>query len=539
MKRLRELEEKAGGAQLQESQPEVSPMSWGEAGIQAFKNIPKSGGEFIGNIYQAVRHPINTAGNVLDVAAGGLQNILPESLVQSVNAIDPNADRGQEARQKAGAIGEFYKGRYGSMEGIKQAIANDPVGVLSDVSTLATGGGAIASKIPGIVGKAGQAINTVGKAIDPLSLAADVAKPVLKGTGKFTSSVLGGMGTHTGGESIREAARAGYTGGQRADDFLSAMRGNPQAADVVTDAKIALSNMRKERGAQYRSGMAGVSSDKTILDFKPIDQALTDIADLGSFKGKSISRSTSGTMQKVKELVDEWRGSDPVEFHTPEGMDALKRAIGDIRDSTDFGTPSRLVADKVFHAVKGQIVKQAPVYAETMSGYEEASKLIKDIEKSFSLGEKASADTALRKLQSVMRNNVNTNYGKRLDLMDELEKSGGASIRPMLAGHALSSWTPRGLGNVVAGGTGAAALATMNPALVPLLAVQMPRLVGESVYYGAKGAGAVSKTNQKIAELLKNIGMTEQDLGQAAFQSGRLEDINQDNKKLAKALRGK
>lgn len=52
-----------------------------------------------------------------------------------------------------------------------------------------------------------------------------------------------------------------------------------------------------------------------------------------------------------------------------------------------------------------------------MKNYENASNLIREIEKTLSLNPKASIDTALRKLQSVMRDNVNTNYGKRGDLV--------------------------------------------------------------------------------------------------------------------------
>lgn len=521
------------GSQAVSEPAEANSMTWGEAGMQAVGNIPQSAADFAGNIYQAVRHPVDTGKNLYSAFRGAVRQI-PGAMPYS----DPKKIESEQRDIKtAQAVGGMFADRYGGTENIKRTLATDPVGLLADASTVLTGGGSLAAKAPGIVGKGGRAIQAVGRAVDPMTIAGKAIKPVLKSAGKAGSAVVGGFGTHTGAEPIREAARAGYAGGQRADDFTAAMRGVSNAEDVVTDAKTALGKVRQSRSAAYKTGMAGVKADPTVLDFKPIDQAFRDTLDVGSFKGKSISRSTSGVTKQIGDILDEWRSADPKQFHTPEGMDALKRAIGDIRDSTDFGTPSRVVADKVYNAVKTQVAKQAPSYAKTMKGYEEASNLIKEIERSLSLGEKASADTALRKLQSIMRNNVNTNYGKRLDLVDELERVGGASLRPQLAGQALNTWTPRGLGNVVAGGTGIAAAATANPTLLALMAAQSPRLVGEIVYGGGKVAGKTARVNKKIADLLSSIGMSERGVAQGAFQAGRVDE--ETKKALADALLAK
>jgi hypothetical protein len=70
-----------------------------------------------------------------------------------------------------------------------------------------------------------------------------------------------------------------------------------------------------------------------------------------------------------------------------------------------------------------------------------------------------------------------------------------------LAGQSLNTMEPRGLSRAVAalGGvaTGAAGLATLNPAvLLPFaaqLALQSPRLLGETAYIGGRAANALSR----------------------------------------------
>jgi hypothetical protein len=485
---------------------ETGPMSWGEAGTKAVQNIPKSAGEFAGNIYQAVRHPMDTATALKDVFVGGVQNAIPEWM---------QAESAKGQREKASAVGQFFKDRYGGMENIKQTLANDPVGLLADASTVATGGGALLAKAPGLAGKIGNVTKTVGQAIDPITLAGKVVKPVANFAGNRVANVIGDLGTHTGAESIRQAARAGYAGGQHADDFQSALRGTSSIDDVVTDAKRAVGNLAKGRSNAYKASMAGISADKSILDFAPIDLAMNNAMSMGQYKGKSISTSTTKTLKQIKDVVDDWKNSDPAIYHTPEGLDALKKSIGDIRDSTEFRTPSRTVADNIYHAVKTQIVKQAPEYGKAMEGYSAASKQIKDLEKGLSLGEKATTDTALRKLQSVMRNNANTNYGKRVDMANTLKDAGAPTLMSKLAGQSMSSWAPRGLQNVAALGYGGAGyLLGGIPGAAATMAVQSPRLMGEAAYYAGKAAKPTSKAMQAISPYLT-----------PAYQAGNIEEL--------------
>jgi hypothetical protein len=122
-----------------------------------------------------------------------------------------------------------------------------------------------------------------------------------------------------------------------------------------------------------------------------------------------------------------------------------------------------------------------------MQEYSEASDTIKEIERALSLGQKASADTAMRKLQSLTRNNVNTNYGNRLDLAKTLEAGGGNEILPSISGQAMSSWTPRGLAGLGGPATLGIAAAMSNPYALAALPFQSPRTIGTLLYGTGQG----------------------------------------------------
>ena len=145
-----------------------------------------------------------------------------------------------------------------------------------------------------------------------------------------------------------------------------------------------------------------------------------------------------------------------------------------------------------------------------MKEYSESADLIKEIEKSLSLGNKASVATGLNKLQSLMRNNVNTNYGYRQELANKLMQEGGNDLMPALAGQALNTWTPRGL---VGQGLDAGALLSLAGGLTHLpttaatMATTSPRLMGNVVYGTGKLAGKITPEQQNLAKLLTLQGL--------------------------------
>ena len=484
------------------------PLNWSDVPMTALKNIPSSGSQFISNMAQPFIHPIATATALKNIGQGALEKTGMLS--------------GDEHVQDLASVGHFLMNRYGSMDALKNTIATDPVGLAGDLSMLLTGGETAAGRVPGIIGEVARASGTVGRIADPVQATLSAAKLAGNVAGKAGAESVGLL-TGTGPRALETAAAAGFEGGPAAQAFKENMRGQVPMDKVVDDARSAVQQMRAQRGAEYRAGMANVGLDKSVLDFNDIDSALAKADQVKNYKGQSLSPSTEAIRQTIKDEIDGWRALDPAEFHTAEGFDALKQKIGDIRDATDFGSPERKVANDAYGAIRQSIVNQVPEYAKVMKGYEEASNLTKEIERTLSLPKDnktgPAIDTSLRKLQSVLRNNVSTNYGNRTELAKYLVNSGAPHLMEALAGQATNTWVPRGLAQLgarLAAEMGAAAIGLgLTPhAALPVAAtlpLMSPRLMGEAAY----GAGA-------LARPLKNLPMPPFEAGQGAFQLGRL-----------------
>jgi hypothetical protein len=196
----------------------------------------------------------------------------------------------------------------------------------------------------------------------------------------------------------------------------------------------------------------------------------------------------------------------------------LKQKIGGILENIPYEQrTARTVAGGIYDSIKKEITNQAPEYAKTMKAYSDASDLIREIERSLSLGQKASADTAMRKLQSLMRNNVQTNYGQRIALAKELEAAGGKEMMPALAGQAMSEIVPRGIQRATAGPSVLGAFGTGGlPAAAGMAAVSSPRLMGEALY----GAGRVGKGVSRATGVLPDANYPA--ISNAAYQAGLL-----------------
>ena len=470
--------------------------------LRATVNAPASAVELAKNTIKPILHPVETAQEIYGLG----QSVLGK---MGITDADP---------EKANQVGQYFKNRYGSVQNAMQSFASDPAGVLADASSVLMGGGALASKLPGIIGKTGEIASTAGRVISPSNLAVGAIKAPAK-----TAAIASGFSSGTGTRAVEEAARAGYQGGERGAQFVAQMRGTAPVTDVVESLKPALETMRKERSTAYRAGMGNIAKDKTVLDFTNIDKAVSDARSTGVYKGQVIDKSAAEAWQKVNDQVKQWESLDPAEFHTPEGLDALKKSIGDIRDSYQYGTPARLAADKAYNAVRSEIVKQAPAYSGVMKDYETASDLLKEIEQSLSLNPKASIDTKVRKLQSLLRNNANTNYGRRVELGEMLAEKGASNLFPQLAGQAMSSWSPRGMSGALSGaGALYNTIQGITPTGVMAAAATSPRVIGETAYAVGKAAGTPAKLAQLLAKHGTELASRKPELAMAIDRAKRM-----------------
>jgi len=489
----------SGGIPVEHNPFAPKKRSWMDVAGESFTNIPQSAAQQVSGLYEAVTNPVQTVSGLMDVAAGSLQNALPKPVVDFVNKFDADPQAAQRAVQAANAAGGMVKERYGSMDAIKNTLATDPVGAAGDLSLLLTGGAGIAARTP-LLAKAAPALGKAASMIDPINLAGKASGKMYDLASALTKQGLG-LKTGVGTEPIIQAVQAGRESNPA---FIENLRGDVPAINVLDDAKANLTQMNLNKQKDYRSGMVNIKNDKSVLDLTNVENALINAEKTIGFKQSGIPKDAKAVevLKNIRTKIDQWKKLDPVEYHTPEGLDHLKQSLWE-----DFGKLGQeektaySVGKQVYDSVKTEIGKQAPTYEKVMKEYTDASDLTKEIERSLSLGQKASADTAMRKLQSLMRNNVNTNYGQRLDLAQQLQAAGGKNIMPALAGQAMSDWAPRGIQRASAGLEGMGAYAIGGPTLAALdVAASSPRLVGEASYKYGQLANALTQGGQAVSK---------------------------------------
>ena len=135
----------------------------------AIKNIPSSALQLGKDLWTAVTNPLDTLGSIRNLAQGIVEKAIPET----INGVDFGET---ENEQLVNAVGNYLVDRYGGLDEIKTTIMNDPTGFLLDASAILTGGGSLAAKAPGVVGKVASGIQVVGQAVDPLNITASAAK---------------------------------------------------------------------------------------------------------------------------------------------------------------------------------------------------------------------------------------------------------------------------------------------------------------------------------------------------------------------------
>lgn len=470
-------------------------MGWGKVAASAVGNLPASAGRFVESVAQPFMHPIETAKGLGNLGLGLAEKAIP----------------GKYPHEKyADAVAQFFKDRYGGVENLKKTIATDPVGVMADLSVVLTGGGGMAARAPGMVGKVGEITRAVGEAANPLTVpikAAQGIHHITGGVGNIPAQLVGGVLTHTGTEGIKGAFQASKAGGAQEEAFLAHMR-DPEMVQtqIVPKFRNALNEIRKERSLDYQKGMQLIGKSRKILDFKKIDEAVDKASRIKSFKGTPISElagsktplPAEAVHARIKAAVAAWKKLDPAVYHTPEGVDALKQYVGDIKNSLAFNTPERKVAEEAYGAIRNTIAKQEPEYDALMKDYNKASDLLSEMERTLSLGKKSTTDTALRKLLSATRSNVNTNFGYRYNLAKQLSEKDPTLIAA-LSGQSVSPWFPQGLGRLGAGGAGLAAFLMHNPHLLAAWPFMSPRVWGEAVHGMGKIAGKIPPSVSKVA----------------------------------------
>ena len=505
MSLLERLEEK----QKQAKEQEEESLTGGEVLTEAVKNLPSSAVQLAKDVTYPIRHPIETAQSLTSLGKGIVKLIAPG---------EPTTyDKDEEA---AKAVGKFFADRYGSFDAFKQSFATDPLGVLSDVAIVFTGGAGLAAKVPSVAGKTTQTISKIGTAIDPVLGGAKLVGATAVGAGKVTAPLVG-LTTGAGTDAIQVAAKAGASSPEVQKMFLDNMRGNVAPEEIVPKAVQALKDRQTATRGKFKKDKKTLKLETTPVDFSKITDAIKTFESGFKFEGMSeLSTKAQKKLTDIKKIVAEFEKNP--KLHNAKGLDILKRRI-DAEYPTGLNVgDSGVVVAQLRNVVKSKILDEVPEYGRVMKDYETAIKLERQFMQELSIGKNKQAGTTLRKLQSALRNNVNTSYGNRLNMLEDLDPS----LITEIGGQALSSITPRGLQGLSASGAiGYGAL--INPASFALLPFQSPRLVGETAF--------------KIGQLEKSLkplqGQTALDIARGARFTGELmraDDV--DNVELLKLL---
>ena len=145
----------------------------GEIPAAALKNLPRSATEAVSGLYQAATNPLDTLETLRQVIGGGAYNALPAPAQKFVMDVSSDPARLQKSIATADAVGGIYKERYGDFDKVKRTLAEDPVGAITDLSTLFSGGAAVAGKAG--LAKTAAGLTTAANLTNPLNV---VTKPV-------------------------------------------------------------------------------------------------------------------------------------------------------------------------------------------------------------------------------------------------------------------------------------------------------------------------------------------------------------------------
>jgi hypothetical protein len=584
--------------------PQEPSLSWGDVLGSAAKNAIPSAYEAAKGIVHAVADPVTTVKSVGSLIHGGLSKLGGASdeeveeakqRLHFLSALDPNkpvtipglgtvipkndipnlkhvaqqnsTDRvaaRKEIEQTFDTMKDFYIDRYGSLEGFKKAVAEDPAGVLLDASTAFTGvGGALrgtgmvatkvgAQSVGKAVTRAGEISGKIGAGIDPINQAINLGTwgvtKAIPTAAKETVGLTTGAGPDAFAEAFRVAKERAMdpsnvdaaTAYKRLTDAMDGAR-TPEQTVALANQGVQTMKADASRAFEFRKNNPtdGWYHDATVLDTTPVRDAWNNV--YKTMFGKNgepvVKLDQLKEIEKIGDVIAKWEMGNPA-GHTLGGFDDLKRTIQGMRGTMDDKDLNRVVkiltdqardiaakqSDKVYAG------KPNNLYRESQAGYKKTMDELEEIEKSLGVGSKQSSiDGAARKITSVMRNNVNTNFGQRLKNVETLETTGHIDIMPEIAGHALNTWAPRGITGKIIG----AALTTL-PGLGVSLPAASPKLMGKAATKlgtlagwldkPAQDVGTVIKAGQKagapVAGQLSHIGQGEYDYGTPPLARG-------------------
>lgn len=395
--RLR-LQQQAATEPVVATPVQVAPTrSWGDVPVEALTNVIPSAKRFAGGVVEAVTSPVQTAKTLAQTAGGAAISALPKGVQDWLIGVANDPEKVRQSIEMANQVGGFYKDRYGSLEGLKNTLATDPVGAAADLSTLLSGGAAATTRV---APTASNVLSTAARFTNPMTPIVAAAELPLKATGRVAQGVYNAMSpkskayltaTEGKGQEIVNALRSpdleivpgskptaaqaampvGSTKfaalGEQAADVLSTEYKSPQIGreaaqkeaqlaairnigKTADDIKLAEASRASATNPLYQiADKAMVQADKTFasLTQRPsMDKVMARAAQLAEERGQPFVIGENRAAQTVPSSIVDASGK-PIGFTTIPGQVAefpgtslhyMKLAFDDlIHDPATFG----------------------------------------------------------------------------------------------------------------------------------------------------------------------------------------------------------
>lgn len=485
---------------LQTDREEPKDMPVGEVLSQAVSNAPRSAIEFGKSLVTPFLEPAQTWEGVKALGKG------VASKAAGALGVKQDAEEKEATEAPVNAVMQHYSNRYGSMEGFKRAIAEDPIGVLADASTVLTGGGSIAARLPGVLGKAGEAVSAAGRMTDPINIAMQVPKLTAATVAKPVNFALW-MQSGASYNSLDNATKAGLMGNST---FARHMSGAGTIDETVGAVRDAIRSAADKRSAEYLSGMREIANP-SALNYGMIDDAMVRAREIAAPQGRVFDPSSDKVRiyQNINDLVNNWK-NNPSVAHDIHSFDQLKREVREYGlKNTNPNTPERKMIDEISGAAKDTIVRADQRYADVMERYAAATDELNEFTRELAKGNTTGAK--FRKLMA----NADRPYKK--DLIAELSKY-NPDIPYMIAGQELKPWVPQGLrgylGNIITSG-GVYGMA-LHPYAAAGAIMGLPRVAGNIAYR----TGQMGSLGERLYKGLPQFAMP------VAYQTGVSERLD-------------
>jgi hypothetical protein len=350
--------------------------------------------------WEAVNNPAQTLRGVFDLAAGAMRETVPKPIRDTVDYLDSNPEAAERASKVARAMGEEYS-KYTTWEGIKRAIAEEPVTAISDLSLLLSGVGApfkVGAKLGSdISAKTAAAFDTAARYTNPLSVVAPAAElggkmvgaganylsrvtnpkfsaladasegrgqAIINALRNYDEYVAGGM--PTAGVAATPAGSTRYAALQQEVANRQAMTTPYYERDIANKAARARA---LESIAQDDVAMAAaIKNRKTVSDplYKAAEQGVADVSGAVKVVDDLIAKNPGNT-ELLREMREIRRG-----LTADKKTGALRTDAKEITSVID-GIKARLAKeDNKF--IKGQLKDVRELLADAVPGYRVAQE---------------------------------------------------------------------------------------------------------------------------------------------------------------------